>query len=411
MAFLLVDPFDWELGRVPLTEVLPPFMTKGLKHVPLFLSVGAAFLNLVGYSLAHRRPAINLSAMVTVAWPLLVLTIIILTGSLYTRWFIGEVNTYLAWGLYISLLFASAHIIMETRAPQALLKAYINILIISGVSMACCIVGTKGGFQKYHTEIFLVIPLAIFFTTGRYQNTWHWIGFFLFLLIAFPAKKNTAYLVALLTIFYTALLIWLPKSRGKPIAVKSSIVYLIVMGLFTLGCVVAFLVINRDQYLPVKTVNFRLLVYGQAWERFLDSPLWGTFFSGTSSRAPGMATNLARLELPTHSDILDLLAAGGILATMLWIYGLFRIARIAYTKLLSIGSTDFKWSRYGHLLALFSMSGILTCAVNPVFSHSTTAYFFWANLGLLLGLALRVGRKDYEDSPKVYYRRSSNDLK
>lgn len=132
--------------------------------------------------------------------------------------------------------------------------------------------------------------------------------------------------------------------------------------------------------------------YLAAWERFMESPLWGTLFLAEAVEkftlySIGVAGNV----LPTHSDILDLAAHGGIIAVLLWLLGLTRIMRFSFRKILHPKFLDHPWGLYAHTLALMSLAGVVTYAFNPILLQPSMAYLLWTNLGLLLGLALRAG--------------------
>jgi O-antigen ligase len=156
--------------------------------------------------------------------------------------------------------------------------------------------------------------------------------------------------------------------------------------------ILAYLAFRGSPGLPSGNLGYRLYTYATALGRFSESPLWGTFFTAEATEkftlySIGIAGNV----LPTHSDILDLLAQGGCIALLLWALGLARIARIAFRSLLHPGFLDHRWAPYAHALALMSLAGIVTYAFNPILLQPAMAYLLWTNLGLLLGLSLRAG--------------------
>jgi O-antigen ligase len=125
-------------------------------------------------------------------------------------------------------------------------------------------------------------------------------------------------------------------------------------------------------------------------DRFIESPLWGTLFAAESVEKFSLySIGIAGNVLPTHSDVMDLLAHGGILAVLLWAIGLGRIAWLAATTVLRARALDDPWAPYAHALAMMSLAGVITYAFNPILLKPSMAYLLWTNLGLLLGISLR----------------------
>jgi O-antigen ligase len=141
---------------------------------------------------------------------------------------------------------------------------------------------------------------------------------------------------------------------------------------------------------PTGNTEFRMHTYEAAWQRFLDSPLWGSGFAREATEKFGLFdTGIAGNVLPTHSDVLDLLANGGILGFSLYLAGLAMIAALAWRRLLRPALGERPQARYGHALALLVLAALLTSCFNPILLQPPMAALAWANLGMLLGLALR----------------------
>ena len=86
---------------------------------------------------------------------------------------------------------------------------------------------------------------------------------------------------------------------------SNSIILVICIGILTS----AYLYF-RD-YLPSGNANVRLHQYYGALGEFMRSPLWGQRYTGVSGFAIRQGSET--LTIPTHSDVLDLLKAGGLL--------------------------------------------------------------------------------------------------
>lgn len=359
------------------------------KHAVLVPTAMALFFFVVRRGFGYRR----IQTIIGYTWPWLLLAAIILAGSLYMRFTGTAHSTFLAWGLYMPVVAIFAQTVLETRAVESFMKYYMSILLVAGAFMALLIIGVPLAYQSYHTEIFLVIPLAIYFIAGPYKPMARWLGFVFFVGVILFAPKNTAYLVTLLTLAYPAWFIWRQQLRFKPAAKRASGFYALFAGAALMAVAVAFVVKHHQQYLPTGNVTFRTYLYALAWQRFEERPIAGTMFSQPASEDFTLYRVTGRNELPTHSDILDLLANGGCIGALLWIYGLYMTGRIAYRNLIRPSPTRLKWSQYGHTLGVMTLASILDYAVNPIFLTPCLAFLIWSNLGILLGLAVRRERE------------------
>jgi O-antigen ligase len=187
----------------------------------------------------------------------------------------------------------------------------------------------------------------------------------------------------------------------RPGARRAALVYwLFVLGA-TAAALFAWLGSRGALDLPTGNVDYRMETYGAAWQRFLDSPLWGTLFATEAvEKFTLYSIRGSRNTLPSHSDVMDLLANGGILAMALWIYALGRIARVVRANLLVSQQLDHGWAPYAHTLAVMSAAGVVTYAFNPILLQPPMAFLLWTNLGMLVGLALRAA--DAPDAQRRY---------
>jgi O-antigen ligase len=376
--FLAVDPFNWRLERIALT-----------KHLPLILSLAPLLLSLAGgriFSRWQERPS-SLSTL----RPLLALSALIIAGSWYARAHLGTQNTFLSAGLYIWVAPMAAAMLLRCSEPQRLLRGYLILLLVGGVAVFLGLAVNYGSKQVYHELEYLVPPLAVFFAFRfRAERKWaSWTGVFFFLLAAILFKKNTGYLTALLVMSYLLVFLIWPKWSGLEWLRKSVRVYALLVGILALSALAAFLILHRETYLPTGNTGFRLLTYEKAWDKFLASPLWGTGFAepGTE-KFSGFDTGVANNVLPTHSDILDIMAQGGLLGLMLWLWGLLRVARLAWRTILNPHNLDHPLAPYGHMLACMSLAAVLAYAFNPIFLQPAKSMLLWTNLGFLVGISL-----------------------
>jgi hypothetical protein len=391
-AVILVDPLELELDNATAT-----------KHLMLLLTFPAFILTLVGRRLSQFQAPPILSRVVAEAWPFLVLALIIIGGSMYARLVNGVQQTLLNFGLYMLMIFVSASMLLASKAPEKLIRAYFKILMVAALAMSVSLILHYKAKQVYHVEIFVVIPMAVYCALALKNPFLRIGGTMFFLSMALFSGKNTGYLIALMTFLYLGYGFWLPRLRQANPLKRFSGYYVIFVILLLICAGVMFLLAFREAYLPSGSTEVRMWAYQRAWNLFLDSPIWGTFFSERAvEKFPGYEIAAAGGILPTHSDVMDLLAHGGVLAITLWLCGLFVIARAGNRTLLTPSTYEHPWTPYAHTLAVLSLAGIIAYAVNPVMVATGMAYMLWTNLGLLLGLSLR---PEAVPAPKVTSKR------
>lgn len=379
-ALLTVSRFIWPLERIPY-----------FKHLPWLATLPVLALTLAGARLATRPDASRpVPGAFAVAWPLGLLALLVVGGSLYARLVAGVQSTFLNMGLYMSLVFAAAAMVSHSAAPERLLRAYTRILLLAALAMALGLMVYFRRREVYHEEIFLVIPLGVYCFLAWRGAAARWGALAFFLALALLSAKNTSYLVALMTMGYLGLVLGLPRAAAAPPLRRLWGYYLAFVVLALVAAVVAYLLYFRDVYLPSGNVAYRSHTYGLAWQKFLASPGWGTLFAEESVKKFTLySIGIARNILPTHSDIMDLLAHGGLLAVGLWALGLARIAAYAWRRLLAPRWLGHPWAAHGHAYAMVSLAAVATYAFNPLMLQPGMAYLLWTTLGFLLGAALR----------------------
>jgi hypothetical protein len=380
-AIVAVDPLGWGLASETL-----------LKHGALALSLPALVLTLAGSSLSLRgRPAPPLAPVAALLWPLLALARFALCGALHARWFGGIQNSFLNIGLYMLTAYTAAVMVMRSGAPAALARAHLRVLLVAAFVMAAYLIANYRVRQVYHEQIFLVIPMAVLFFSRAGPEAVRWAGCLFFLAMAWLSAKYTSYLIGAATVAWLALAVAIPRVAAGGGLRRTMLVYWTCMlgGAVTLG----FMVLGmRGAFdLPTGNIEYRSHTYLAAWNRFLDSPLYGTLYAVEAVEKFTLYTiGVSRNLLATHSDVLDLLANGGLLGVALWLCALWRIARAARANLLRPEFLDREWAPTAHTLAVISLAGVITYAFNPILLQPALAYLLWTSLGLLAGLALRM---------------------
>jgi hypothetical protein len=382
--FLVVSRYLWP----PLDD--NPY----IKHLPLALSLSFFALTALGWWLSPRRPASGAS-VIAAAWPFALLALFIVGGAAYARVVNGVQASFLNMGLYMGLVLVGAEVVTHTAAPERLARIYCRILLCGALIMALGLIVFFHRREVYHEEIFLVIPLAAYGFLAWRRALARWGMLIFFLALAPLSGKNTSYLVALLTVAYLAALNWSHSMDALSPLRRAWRRYLALVVTAAIALIVAYVVQHRTTYLPSGNVDYRSYTYDIAWRRFLGSPVWGTYFTGRGARKFTLYTvGETHNVLPTHSDVMDLLANGGVLGVGLWAIGLVSIARRAWRRLLAPRLLSHPWAPAAHTLALVSAAAAVTYAFNPVMLQPGMSYLMWMSLGVLLGLALRVGADD-----------------
>ncbi len=363
-----------------------------IKHLGLAISIPAIALNLIGHRLfAPSGPRHPIMAPIQAVWPLFLLAGLIVVGALYARLFMHLQDTFLNVGLYMLITFATATVVLQTEAPERFLRAYFGIAVAAALVMGLALIANYGKRQVYHEQIFLIVPMAVLFFLGmRGRPLSRWGGTLFFLGMGWMSQKFTSYMVTGLTLLYLGIVLW-SWSRSRYSALhRVTAAYWATLLIALVP--VAWIVVAHHGGVDVPTGNtgYRLHTYAAAWDRFVDSPLWGTLFMAQSVHKFTLYNiGISGNRLPTHSDVLDLLANGGIIAVMLLIAGWYCIGRLARRMLFGPEAEGHAWYAYGHTLAATSICAVLVYTFNPILLQPSMAYLVWANLGVLLGLALR----------------------
>ena len=169
--------------------------------------------------------------------------------------------------------------------------------------------------------------------------------------------------------------------------------------------VLAILLRHHASVGPDGNLGYRMVTYSNAIHRFLSSPLYGASFDTSSTKLfTGFEVDAAHGHLPTHSDLLDLAANGGLLAVALLTWGYARIGACARKTILSTRANDDR-SAAAHTLVCMTLTGVLVYAFNPILLEPDRALLLWASTGILLGMAIchaqgkvPTTRKNTEDS-------------
>ncbi len=363
-----------------------------LKHLPALLLGPVLVLVLAGQLLSRERGG-ELRTAIAACWPLAALAVWITAGSLLARSTLADDNTFLNAGVFMMFAPLGVYIALSVHAFERWLTMYMAGLCAIAIATGFAQVIAYGSADVIHNHEYLVAPFIAYFLLRRPLRVSHVLLAVTFIGFVIAGKKNTAYLALLLCVMYVAGC-WLGRYWSRRDGIRNGLLVIAAIGATCLvASGIAFLFLNRDLYLPTGNTNFRLFTYAVAWDKFLASPIWGTAFTGPASEFFPLYTIIIGTQVvPTHSDPLDLLANGGAIGFVLWVWGVFRLLRLALMHLASSRSHPSADAVLLHTLVVVGLCLILTCSFNPVLLHPNGAWLGWSALGFAAGLVLRATR-------------------
>lgn len=395
-----------------------------VKHLPAGVFIVGIVLSFVALGLRRRQvpegprgelePARLLS-------PLLLLAIVVIAGSTYAQVAERTNDTFRNLGVNMLAAYLVARLVASARDPVRLVTVYFVILaaagVITAVVMAFVFALAGPGAAPFHELEFLVIPLVVYVATLRDELTLRraavvWGG----LAAAVFFQKNTGYLVAIGTVAYLWWFHWRATTH-RTNALRRALLFLVGVT-FVAGLVgtYSFLRARDRDYIPSGNTEFRMFTYERAWQRFLGSPVWGdAFTSASTERFDLYDTGRAGNVLPTHSDILDLLAHGGVAAFALFVWAHWRLIAAANrfiwrSPMTESGASPHAASPHAaqrfdrqqreagalvsrhavamtHTLVCMALLAIVTIAFNPLLVNPVRALLIWSQFGFVAGLA------------------------
>lgn len=376
-----VDPLEMNLERIIY-----------IKHLPMAFMLGSLILTVMGgqiFRWREKRPS-SLPALT----PLLLLAVFIIAGGFYARLFLDIRNSFLVAGLYMLVAPMAAAILLRCPDPVKLqvLRTYFLMLAAAGAVVFTGLALNYGVRQVYHELEYLFPPLAVLCAFLIKRPWLRYAGIALSLLTAALFKKNTGYIVGLLAASYLIAFYFWPHWSRQSSVLRYAKKHWLLVGCIAFSLLAAFLILNRDSYLPSGNPSYRLVTYEQAWLRFRASPVIGSAFtSAASEKFTAFDTGVSDNVLPSHSDVLDIFANGGVLGVALWLWALLKIAWMTFQEIRNNGRHPLL--PYAHALVCMSLAGILTYTFNPIFLQPAKALLLWTNLGLLVAIVLSM-RKD-----------------
>lgn len=379
------------------TKFVSIFHVQTIAHIPGLVVLAGVLLNLYGYwSFSRRRMALGKAAgakCLSIMWPVVVLAALVIAGSIYAEVGRGESSTFRNLGIYMLMGWLVALVIARSQSPVRFVSIYFGLLVTAGIialGVMAVVFVMSTPLAPFHELEFFIIPLVVYVAArhdrlplGASIGVWAGIG------LAVLFKKNSGYLTAIGTIVYLWAMHWRVTTHRR-IALQRALL-LLLGATFIMALVWAYFHLRQAEreFVPSGNTEFRLHMYEQAIDKFTESPIWGTAFSESSVQKFKLYdTGVANNVLPTHSDVLDLLAQGGAIGIGLWILAHLRVLG-AVQRTIFVRRQAFPSHVYAmaQTLTCMMLLGIVTYAFNPMLLNPTRALLIWSQIGMLAGLA------------------------
>jgi hypothetical protein len=356
-----VDPADSTWGA------------SGLKYTPVLLSLLAAFVYRVGLRGIPYRDRTFLAS--------LTFGVLVLGGGVYTVTAMGAPPglSFSGRGLGALCIIAGYALGFLPRERRYVETRFIPLLLGAGVIMTILLVFWRAGYRfAPRTQIFHEDAVWLTAAVGAaicQRGAFRRFGLVaIFCAGAFLTLKITGFAFTAISL---AALAAVERARRRRSRVRTVALRRLVIFQASLFAVIASLAggLAFRTLLPKGSTNVRVPAYWGRWEEFVDSPLWGQFFVGSP------IVEIGRLRIPSHSDLLDILAFGGVLSMALF---LFPVLTALWHGVRSLPQYVQSGRRLETAATVFAVAFLFELSFNPVIGQPKLALFFWTSIGLLL---------------------------
>src|ERR1041385_1958273 len=221
----------------------------------------------------------------------------------------------------------------------------------------------------YHEEIFVPVCASMIVYTWK-RGTLRPLVMLLLVVSGLLSMKNTGILaaatVAVLLIFCVL------RTGGSSATLMLRRVLLAPLSVVILAGAVYVVLYHRD-LLPSGSPAVRAFTYSERALRFADHPVAGTFFVGSPLLSLFRSDAPSNLDIPSHSDLLDMLAFGGVIGFALFAIPLWRLT-VAGVRRLRESVREQDWLQ-AYSVAVVSVF-ITEMAFNPVWNQPALVWIF-----------------------------------
>lgn len=359
---------------------------KGLVYALGFGTLG--FHCLARAAISPERFSAALREVWAAWWPLILLSIFVIAGSVYARAVDDIKESFLNMGLGMLFLPLFALSVRSSDQPLTMMKWLAAMFILMALTALPILLM---GIRIFHELMFLFAPIGTYLILAPRFSAWRMALGLALVGVCLFSFKNTTFLLVLLSLL-ACLGVWL--ARVVQIKDRLAVVVgaMVVVPLSLIGFAAAAMAWTKHRdSLPSGNAVYRLEMYEIAWRKFLESPIWGSGFTDASVIYFQLFKVAQDTQyLPTHSDPLDLLAQGGIVAAMLWFLVVKRQFVIAWFVGRELAArrtgVDLTHHRWLAVLALMQIGAIITYAFNPVMISPVYNYWMWGSSGVMWAL-------------------------
>lgn len=372
-----MDPLMWGLDNIG-----------GVKRVPtIFLIMNLAFI-VVGRALFFNKRVVQpfWDVVKENRWLVIFASVVVL-GSGYARFKVGIEETFLTLGLFMFLVPISKWYIINSQAPWKLLKAILGIYMFWAFTALIIQFIFFRKFEVFHSREHMVLPMVAGLLYYSPVLAVRVLGVLAVVVGAIAVSKITAFIVGIITLTYMFGLSLYPKIRFQRDALMrtfSVVAFVMGVSIAVVGAFTAYKLAGDAA--PSGNVGFRAHTYAIAFDKFKASPIWGVAFTKQAVVKFDLFTVASETQtLPTHSDLLDILAAGGLLSALLWLGGVVPKIRSALSDV-SFHAHQLEWRELivHQCFLILIFTGLVVSAFNPIFNIPNTASVFWLAFGCML---------------------------
>ena len=363
----------------------------GISHAPLALLGPVLVLHLVGKSVNDTAPFAVPALGVT--WPLVALGLFALVGSLLAKYEYAVIDTYFSFAVYTLMLplYLAA---VPGRLVRARHWARAVVLLLGFFALASLVgeaVRYQGSEALHEIEYLVASGFFLVYLAARHGGI-KVLALVLMIAAGLLNRKLTGYIITVLALVHIAASVgWrnlLPRSRPLYATVTAVLVTL-------LAVVLALLYFEFREFLPSGNVDVRMRQYEAAWASFLNSPIYGYAFLQGSGE--DFRESFRLLNIPTHSDVLDILKHGGLIGLVLFLWGYGKLFMLIH-RAVAASRNDHLLHAYFVGLRFFQVTAFITFLINPLLLKGPFLIVIWGNLGIAAGIAMCVLR-DAASSP------------
>lgn len=377
MLFWAIDPFMAGLDNIG-----------GVKRFPtILLLMNLAFIAVGRLMFRNRSTYVSFRDSLKEMRYLVAFAALVIGGSLYAREVKGVEETFLTMGVFTLMAPVTYWYTINSSVPMKLLRAILVVytfwaLVASGLQL-----GFFHVIEIFHNREHLVLPVL---GTLLYFLPWklgRWLGIAMVVLVSIATNKNTGYIITVFVCGYLVSLTffrrwWTMKDRLLSTTWLLAFVAAIASALLAVWVGYTYF----DDHMPSGNPEYRLYTYDIAWQRFLNSPIWGTLFSESAVvYFSKFEVAVSTQYLPTHSDPLDIMAHGGMIAMILWLMAIVPVLWRAFS-MASLQGGKLAWAdEWVHQsFLLMAFTALFVCMFNPIYNVPNLATANWMVLGCVL---------------------------